>query len=165
MEIKNVQGHKKESCIKLKSIAPIIICVCIYVCFLTESHWLLIKAKKRKMFAEKCVWKLRKKVFNQNYVFNSSTSTTQLESEIFFSFYCFGWEQLLVMTQAVFSSLLLQAAVYAFLFEISWNHFKHFPVSSGHTQYQDKNYSICPSQDCDNFIMFLDYLRSRKLRR
>lgn len=86
MEVKNAQGHKKESCIRLKSIVPVIICVCIYLCFLTESHWLLIETKKRKMFAEKCVWKLQKKDFNQNYVFNFSTSVTQLESEFFLLF-------------------------------------------------------------------------------
>lgn len=70
---------------------------------------------------------------------------------------------MLVMTSAVFSSLLLQAAVYAFFFEISWNHFKHFPISSRHMQYQDKDYSICPSQDYMKFFtMFLDYLKARK---
>lgn len=35
------------------------------------------------MFTEKYVWKLQKKDFNQNYMFNLSNSLTQLESEFF----------------------------------------------------------------------------------
>lgn len=103
---------------------------CICLCFLTEPHWLLIETKKGKcLLRNMCECYRRKILIKIMYLifplllpsWNPSSS----------SFYCFGWEQLHVMTSAVFSSLLLQAAVYDFFFEISWNHFKHFPFPLG----------------------------------
>lgn len=74
-----------------------------------------------------------------------SISIIQLESEFFLVL--LFW----MRTAACDDTGSIQASVSAFLFEISWNHFKHFPVSSRHIQHQDKDYSICPSQDYVKF--------------
>lgn len=91
---------------------------------------------------------LQKKDFNQNYVLNLSTSAPQLETEFFLNL--LFWMRTAACDDI--DSLLLQAAVYAFLFEIRRNPFKHFPVFSRHMQYQNKDYSICPSQHYMKFL-------------